>query len=243
MIFLRRQNLIFLKTRKTAGTSLEVAFSTNAGPRDILTPISGKAEAMRMAAPFRPAQNWADDECVEADYLTHVRQGRGKGPQRVAICADMAARMDGARVFANHSTAARVRQTLGRAVFDRAQKVTAVRHPYEVVVSHAWMSHDPVGNFAASVDRVLAHNPQGNFAIYSLGGKYVADHFIRYEHLHDDIAHLEQAFGLSLLAHLPMTKHKSRLDRSPAKNQLTPQQRRDIQTRDDAEFALFGHAT
>ena len=47
MIYLRDHNLLFLKPRKVGGTSFEIALSTFAGPRDIVTPITPSDEIGR----------------------------------------------------------------------------------------------------------------------------------------------------------------------------------------------------
>ena len=41
------RQFIFIKTSKTAGTSLEIALSKYAVPEDILTPITAEDEVMR----------------------------------------------------------------------------------------------------------------------------------------------------------------------------------------------------
>jgi hypothetical protein len=48
---------VFIKTRKTAGTSLEIALSRHCGPDDIVTRISPEDEALRAAAGGVPPQN------------------------------------------------------------------------------------------------------------------------------------------------------------------------------------------
>lgn len=241
MIYLRQQNLIFLKTRKTASTSIEVALSANAGEGDILTPLAGQAEVMRLKAPYRSAQNWARSKDTEAAYIKHVRKGRGKGVLKALHGRRMDALMDRDRLFANHMPAARARAALGGSAFDRATKIAAVRHPFEVIVSFAWMNHDPSRPFAESVDKVLALDVPMNHEIYEVGGKPVAQHFVRYEHLKDDLAALEARFDLQLLEHLPLTKHKLRQDKSPARAQLTGAQQRDIQLRYWPEFERFAY--
>jgi hypothetical protein len=57
-----RHRFIFLKTRKTAGTSVEIALSKVCGPDDIITEISPEDEALRTAAGGRAPQNfqWGD---------------------------------------------------------------------------------------------------------------------------------------------------------------------------------------
>src|SRR3954464_4680968 len=57
MIVSHARKFIFLKTRKTAGTSLEIALSKYCGPDDVLTPIDFDEEARREHA-GRGAQNY-----------------------------------------------------------------------------------------------------------------------------------------------------------------------------------------
>ena len=48
MIVLHKQELIFLKTRKVAGTSFEIALSSFADETSIVTPISPEHEEHRL---------------------------------------------------------------------------------------------------------------------------------------------------------------------------------------------------
>ena len=50
MIASHRHRFVFVKTRKTAGTSLEIALSRHCGPDDIVTRISPEDEVLRTAA-------------------------------------------------------------------------------------------------------------------------------------------------------------------------------------------------
>ena len=56
MILSHERKFIFLRTKKTAGTSIELALSDLCGPDDIITPLTGEDEARR--AGRRGAQNW-----------------------------------------------------------------------------------------------------------------------------------------------------------------------------------------
>ena len=58
MIASHQHRFIFLKTRKTAGTSVEIALSKVCGPDDIITEISPEDEELRQAAGGRPPQNF-----------------------------------------------------------------------------------------------------------------------------------------------------------------------------------------
>ena len=50
MIASHAHRFVFIKTRKTAGTSLEIALSRHCGPDDIVTRISPEDEVLRTAA-------------------------------------------------------------------------------------------------------------------------------------------------------------------------------------------------
>jgi hypothetical protein len=49
---------VFLKTRKTAGTSVEIALSTVCGPEDVITPVTQADERLRAEHGGRPPQNY-----------------------------------------------------------------------------------------------------------------------------------------------------------------------------------------
>ncbi len=58
MIASHARSFIFLKTRKTAGTSVEIALSKVCGPDDVITPISPEDEDLRTQAGGLGPQNY-----------------------------------------------------------------------------------------------------------------------------------------------------------------------------------------
>ncbi len=58
MIVSHKHKFIFLKTNKTAGTSIEIALSKFCGEDDIITRISPKDEQTRRDLGYRGAQNF-----------------------------------------------------------------------------------------------------------------------------------------------------------------------------------------
>lgn len=58
MIISHKHRFIFVKLRKTAGTSLEIALSGICGEDDIITPISKADEKIRQDLGYRGAQNY-----------------------------------------------------------------------------------------------------------------------------------------------------------------------------------------
>ena len=59
MIVSHAKKLIFVKTRKTSGTSMEVSLSQVCGPDDIITPISFEDELVRLDMGGTLPQNYA----------------------------------------------------------------------------------------------------------------------------------------------------------------------------------------
>ena len=60
MIFLKAQNLLFIKPHKTASTSVEIALScASTDPQDIITPLLPEDEEKRAAVGGKLPQNWA----------------------------------------------------------------------------------------------------------------------------------------------------------------------------------------
>ncbi len=58
MIVSHAHRFIFLKTRKTAGTSVEIALSRICGPDDIITPLTQADERLRLERGGRPPQHY-----------------------------------------------------------------------------------------------------------------------------------------------------------------------------------------
>ena len=57
MIISHKHRFIFIKNRKTASTSVEIALSGICGAQDVITPISPQDEEVRQRLGFRGAQN------------------------------------------------------------------------------------------------------------------------------------------------------------------------------------------
>ena len=78
MILSHEHRFIFLKTRKTAGTSIEIALSKFCGDKDIITRITNQDEILRSQLGFRGPQNFLvrASKYDFLDILRIVRDGR-----------------------------------------------------------------------------------------------------------------------------------------------------------------------
>ncbi|GAA0689798.1 hypothetical protein GCM10009022_10130 [Vreelandella titanicae] len=71
MVFLNNEKIIFLKTRKVAGTSFEMALSRYAKAGDIITPISPDDERARKELGFASCQNYMNQNGTQV-FNNHI---------------------------------------------------------------------------------------------------------------------------------------------------------------------------
>ncbi|MBM7587690.1 hypothetical protein JOC86_004264 [Bacillus pakistanensis] len=75
MIVSHRHKFIFLKAKKTAGTSIEISLSRYCGDKDIITPISPKDELIRKSINKFPQNH----QCQTHQYYNHMSAAEVKG--------------------------------------------------------------------------------------------------------------------------------------------------------------------
>lgn len=166
MIICHPLKLIFVKTKKTAGTSFEIALSKFCGPDCVVTPISDTDEETRKNRTGRGAQNHVSQKWPDGTTTSHL--------------------------FFNHMPAADIRRLVPAEIWASYRKVTIVRNPYDAAISRYWWeggdkSGVDFGRFA-DLYRVLLSE---NCVIAPLDGSDEMDNYLRYEHLEDDIKALE----------------------------------------------------
>ena len=72
MIVSHEHRFVFMKTRKTAGTSVEIALSRVCGADDVITPVTDEDEALRRAAGGRGPQHFEDPPHLERKAFNHM---------------------------------------------------------------------------------------------------------------------------------------------------------------------------
>jgi hypothetical protein len=128
MIVSHSRKFIFIKTRKVAGTSLEMVLTRYCGPDDIVTELDDEDERNRLAWIGSGARNFAVP-FPELSLKNKLR--RVLGVHRKAE-NDSVHRLSR---FKEHDGAARVRALLGAKTFDGYFKFTIVRDPFDRAVS------------------------------------------------------------------------------------------------------------
>lgn len=241
MIFLSKKNLLFIKTKKTAGTSVELALSLNASEDDIITPVSLSDEFKRLDLKGQFPVNWGSDKAAEENYFNTIMQLYKHRHETPAPRFKLEKYKASCKYF-NHFTPDQIVPTFGKNNFENAHKVTICRHPYEQLVSHAFylVSINKL-SLNETIENLLSKKTGANLPFYFLGGRLSIDTFVRYEYLLSDLKELEKKFSLQLLNNLPVCKGDFRLDRRPAHEILNKSQKRRCLELNRWEFEYFDY--
>lgn len=182
MLVSHRFRFIFLKTEKTASSSLYVAF------RDIILehdkPYAADWSVRRQL--LRQNVNLADVSFSGRRGALRRRLPRLSGLHR-------------------HGYASDLRAFLGPEIFDRYTVITSERNPWDRQVSlfahRASKDEKPSTRSFADAMRsplynLLHHNRLRNWEIYAIDDRVCAHHVIRFENLHDDFRAVIKDLGL-----------------------------------------------
>ena len=193
MIVSHEHKFIFIKTRKTAGTSIEIGLSKYCGPQDVITPI-GKDEEIRESMGFHGSQNTILPiyQYRKWDLWNFLKGG-------------------GFAHHFNHTPAKLMRKRLGGVVFDNYLKFCGVRNPWDMAVSlYNWEVFGPKRGIDSdtSFGEFLYRRPRElltNSSIFMSEGKVLVDDFVKFESLESDLQRISEKIGLGEIE-LPRAK-------------------------------------
>jgi hypothetical protein len=197
MILSHKYKFIFLKTRKTAGTSIEISLSRFCGPHDTLTPISPEDETIRAdlgSAPRNHEFDLVDYSIPECKEL--VSSG---------------ARQPGLKFF-NHIPAVEARARIGARIWHSYYKFCFERNPWDKVISQFWFDNQSKPDFDSFV---RTGNLWSDFDLYTINGQMSVDFVGRYETLAEDLATVCARLRMPFDGWLPRAKGRFRQDRRP----------------------------
>jgi hypothetical protein len=193
MIVSHEHRFIFLKTRKTAGTSIEMALARIAGDDAIVTPVQPPEEG------HRPQNHLGR----RRDALVWARAN----PQGVARSMGDLVRWrrngwdaDWTRNYYNHMPAWLVRAKVGEKAWSTYFKFCFERNPWDKALSlYWWLTRDAEGDEGRpSFSDWLHANPDiSDWSIYTLGGRLAVDAVGRYERLDEDLGLFLERVGVS----------------------------------------------
>ncbi|CAN5537574.1 hypothetical protein BH10PSE6_BH10PSE6_26250 [soil metagenome] len=234
MIASYKFGFIFVRTRKTASTAVQLGLSTICGPDDVIAPLGAGQELLR-ASIGGSARNFSSDKSLEQRLAEAVKTGKRKPVKEVVL----ASRMGGG--FRGHMSLQAVRECVPEEFWKSAYKFTTERHPYEKALSLAHFRYkDRHVPFERHLDDTVRNDADiyRGYNIYFIGGKPAVDGYLLHDTLSDDIARLRERLNLPPFE-LPQARAK-RTDRRPAAELLTDNQKEFIYRACKPEFDLFG---
>jgi len=182
MIISHKHRFIFIKTKKTAGTSLEIALSKFCGREDVITPLTKEDERKRKRLGVPGARNYGKrmrDWGVEDWAYFFIKR---KEPP----------------FFFNHIKASHVKRFLNKDIWENYLKFTVVRNPWEKMVSqYNWRRFQTGKNFSFS--EFLLRNPDlvpENWFIYANFDEPILDYYVRFENLGEDLSKISSYIGI-----------------------------------------------
>ena len=226
MIISHKHKFIFIKTNKTAGTSVEIALSKFCGANDIVTKISRVDEKTRKSLGYTGAQNYLANRDPALNWIDRLL-GRSE-----------------AEVFFNHMPATRIRELIPRKIWDGYFKFCIERNPWDRTVSaYYWKNklepRPPMIDWLNKGGHKVLQD-RGR-ELYTIDGSIVVDQVIKYENLTDDLEAVRLKIGLPAPLELPNSKSSTRKDRRPYE-QIFGDEEKQIIARDFAfETRTFGY--
>jgi len=227
MILSHKYKFIFIKTAKTAGTSIEVFLSRHCSPEDILTPITPAIEGHQ-------PRNYEGFINPIPELLE--RPGKFFSALRDSIISR--------EKFYRHMPASEVRKRVPAEVWNSYFKFCVERNPWDKVLSHYHMHAAREGG-SLSLDEYLA---RGRFPINYFrytdrtGIKVIVDRIVRYENLMAELGEVFSQLNIPFDGTLGVAgKSEYRTDRRPYRQVFNDEQRRIVEKAFAKEIALHGY--
>lgn len=235
MILSRRHGFVFIKTIKTASTSLEIFLSRLAGPDDVITYLPPPDEALRRELGASGPQN-----CMNPGWKRSLLRLAGRS------------RHDATYFIHHNISATDLRARLG-AEWGRLRRFTVVRDPFDRAISKFFNDHR-----REAIPRLHQNRPHNdadinayirampdtdltNWHLYADGDHIMVTDILRYERIADDLASLLRDMGIDEPVSLPRAKGAWRLDRRHYSKILDPATRARIEHVAAREIEAFGY--
>ncbi len=226
MIISHKYKFIFIKTVKTAGTSIEVFLSQCCGENDVLTPIWPHVEPHHaknyqgMWNPFPEiVQNKARGIRGTVSNLLHKNK------------------------FYNHIPASLVRQRMPRKIWNSYFKFCVERSPWDKTLSHYHMVNDRAGGDISLDEYIEKRNFCFNYPKYTdSNGLLLVDKVVKYESLMDELGDCFQELGIPFDSSLGVrAKSEHRKDRRPYQDVFSDKQSDIIERAFAKEIEIHGY--
>jgi hypothetical protein len=227
MILSHKYKFIFIKTAKTAGTSIEVFLSKHCGSTDVVTPIEPPVEGHQP----RNYEGFINP-------LPEILERPGK------IFSALKHSITNREKFYRHMPAFEVEKRVPPDVWNGYFKFCVERNPWDKVLSHYYMHAAREGG-SLSLDEYLA---RGRFPINYFrytdrsGTQIIVDRVVRYENLLVELGEVFSRLNVPFDGTLGINaKSEYRTDRTPYQQVFNEEQQRLVEKAFAKEIELHGY--
>ena len=225
MIISHKHKFIFIKTAKTAGTSIEIALSEFCGEKDIITLISPEDEKVRKNLGFKGPQNYniPFNKLSKREKFNFLLTR--KRPN-----------------FYNHISASLVQKFIPPDVWNSYYKFAFERNPWDKVVSwYFWRyKSEPRPNLSDFVHSSEANIIKG-FELYTKNAEIILDDIFLYENLENSMIEISEKLKLNKAINLPKTKTKFRKEKNNYQDILSSADQEKVAQVYAREIAFFNY--
>ena len=198
MIISHKYKFIFIKTEKTAGTSIEVFLSEQSGASDVVTPIRPHLEP-HVAQNYKGVWN----------PLPELIENKGIGTRKVIR------QLLNRKKYFNHIHARTIKSRTSSRIWNDYFKFCIERNPWDKTLSHYHMIKDRSGESMTFEDYIKNGKFRINYPKYTdQAGNLLVDEVIKYESLSDELARIFDELGIPFKGFLDVrAKSEYRKDR------------------------------
>jgi len=225
MIISHKYRFIFIKTRKTAGTSIEIFLARHCGDEDVVTPIHPPVAG-------HTPRNYQG--------LWNPLPGLRRYPKhRRKVLHALRLR----RKFYNHIPAQLLRLRIPQAIWDDYFIFSVERNPWDKALSHYAMINERAGGNLSFDDYLAQGFFPTDFDLYTdEEGRLLVDEVLRYETLNEELARVFAKLGVPFEGDLGVrAKSDYRSDRRPYREVYDDRQREIIARAFAREIEMFGY--
>ena len=214
MIISHKYKFIFIKTRKTAGSSIQIYLSDICGEDDIISPID-RPERPYNPRNFRGLYN-PIPELVERHSPSKIVKTMG--------------RFLTLKKFQSHIKAREVRERISPDIWNNYYKFTVERNPWDKVLSHYHFVRQRYSRYDKNISFEeylnVAELPYNYTKYTDFNENIIVDRVVKYENLNYELGEVFKELGVPFEGSLgPTEKSHYRKDRRPYQEVYTPEQK------------------